>query len=185
MHVRHTEQSAPQSTNIWERLAVLVVLVPSFQNCFVPTILELASFLQRPLGFVVQSLPLGNSMFGTTGGGSFWWRNLELIRRRSSPCRTFWYFAKVSDIFHVNSTQCQFPKINYNLGIVSWKRFRKARRSRCCPCRWSTPSTLRWTCQSFRSYLSPAGKTPCSDDSRTAESTFWPFLGDSCPVVGL
>ena len=28
-------------------------------------------------------------------------------------------------------------------------------------------------------------KTPFSGDSRTAQSTFWPFLCDSCPVVGL
>ena len=31
------------------------------------------------------------------------------------------------DIFHMNNTQCEFHNINYNLGIVSWKRFRKGR----------------------------------------------------------
>ena len=73
----------------------------------------------------------------------------------------------------------------HNGGIVSWMRFRKARRSPYCPCRWLTSSTFRWTYQSLRSYSSPAWKTPCSRDSRTAESTFWPFHCDSCPVDGL
>ena len=53
--------------NFWQRLAVCVVLVPSFQNGVVPTMLGLASFLQHLRGFVVHSLPFGSSMFGTTG----------------------------------------------------------------------------------------------------------------------
>ena len=102
-------------------------------------------------------------MFGTTGRRSFWWRNLELTRwRRSSCCLTLWYFARVLDFFHMSNTQCQYPKIKHNRGIVSWKTFRKTRRSRYCPCRWSTSSTLRCKYESFQSYSSPAGKTTCS-----------------------
>ena len=39
--------------------------VPPLQNSFVTTMLGLASFLQLLPGFVVHSLPLGSSMFGT------------------------------------------------------------------------------------------------------------------------
>ena len=102
------------------------------------------------------------------GVGSSWCRYLELIRRWSSSCPIFLVFCEgVRHLPH----DCQFPNKNYNMGIVSWKRFRKARRSRYCPCRWSTSSTLRWTCWSSSSYSRHAGKTPCSGDSRTAEST--------------
>ena len=109
-----------------------------------PPCLGLASFLQHLLGcstFVaVRKLNVWHH-----GWGSFLWRNTELIRRRSSSSPTFLYFAKALDISHMNSTQCQFPNTSYNLGIVSWKRFRKARRSRYCLCRWSTSFPLRWT----------------------------------------
>ena len=33
--------------------------------------------------------------------------------------------------------QCRSPSINYNRGIVFWKRLRKVRRSQCCSCRRS------------------------------------------------
>ena len=56
----------PSPPNFWQRLAVFVVLVPSFQNGFVPTMHGLASFQRHLLGFVVHSLPFGSSMFGTT-----------------------------------------------------------------------------------------------------------------------
>ena len=68
MQVRHTEQFLSFSPPpIFERVAVFVIVVPSFQDGFVPTMLGLASFLQHVLGFVVHSVPLGSSMFGTTG----------------------------------------------------------------------------------------------------------------------
>ena len=53
--------------NIRQRLAVFVILVPSFPNGFVTTMLWLASFLQHLLGVVAHSLPFGSSMFDAMG----------------------------------------------------------------------------------------------------------------------
>ena len=49
-----------------QRLAVFVIVVPSFKKCFAPAMLGLASFLQHLLGLVLHSLPFGSSTFGTT-----------------------------------------------------------------------------------------------------------------------
>ena len=117
------------------------------------------------------------------GVGSFWWRNLELIRRRSSSCPTFWYFAKVLDFFHMNSTQCHFPNINYNLGTVSWQRFRKARRSLCCHV--GNFFDLSLNAFIFSGFVKSCRKDSLFGDSRIAASTFRLILCDSCPVVGL
>ena len=51
--------------NLGERLAVLVIFVPSFQNVFLLTMFGWASFLQHLLDCAVHSLPFGSSMFGT------------------------------------------------------------------------------------------------------------------------
>ena len=55
--------------------------------------LGLASSLQHLLGFVVHSLPFGSSIFGAMGEVLF-------DDVTGSSCPTFWYFAKVVDIFH-------------------------------------------------------------------------------------
>ena len=73
----------------------------------------------------------------------------------------------------------------HNRRIVFWKRSRKARRSLCYSYRRSTSATFRWIHLFRQSCSSPAGKTPCSGGSRTAESTFWLCLCDSCLVVRL
>ena len=116
-----------------QKVAVFVIVVPSIQDGFVPTMPGSASFLEQVLGFVVHSLSLGRSMFGTTEkvlSDDITWN------ARSSSCPIFWCFSKVLDISHMNNTQCRsISKCKSNFGIVSWKRFRKTRRSRYCPCR--------------------------------------------------
>ena len=67
MQVRHTEYLLFSPPNFRQILAVIVILVPSFQDGFVPTMLGLASFPQHIFGFVVHSFPLGSSLFGTMG----------------------------------------------------------------------------------------------------------------------
>ena len=71
-----------------------VIVVPSFQNGVVTTMLGSASFLQHLLGLAVHSFPFGGSMFGTMGEILFDDVRLELIRRRSSSCPTVWSFAR-------------------------------------------------------------------------------------------
>ena len=88
----------------------------------------------------------------------------------SCSCPTPSFFAKIQNISHMSSTQCQFASTKNNRGIAFWKKFRKARTSPYCPCRRSTSSTFRRIHSSLQSYSSPAGKTPCQGGSRTAES---------------
>ena len=90
---------------------------------FVPTMFGLASFLQQFFGFVVHSLPPRKLHFWHHGWGSSWWRNWELMWRHSSSCPTFWCFAKVLDIFHMNNIQCQFPNIKHNRGWINFLTF--------------------------------------------------------------
>ena len=111
---------------------------------FVTTLLGLdETFCKHLLDFVVHSLPLGSSMFGTHGWGSSWWRNREWIRRHSSSYPTVWSFARVLDFFHMNSNTMPISQFLAQSGhCLHWKGFRKAPRSLYCPCRWSTSSTF-------------------------------------------
>ena len=53
--------------DIWQRLAVFVIIVPSFQNGFVTTTFVLSGFPQHIMCFVVRGLPQRWSMSGTVG----------------------------------------------------------------------------------------------------------------------
>ena len=137
--------------------------------------LGLASSLWHVLGFEVHSFPLRKLHVWHHEVDSCWWRSLELIRRRSSSCPTFWFFAKVLDISHMNNTQCQFP----NLGNLFLGRgFEKLEG---LGIGHVGDQLLRLFAELINLLLldsSPAGKTPCLGDSRTAESTFSPFVCD-------
>ena len=131
-----TEQSAPQSTQYLTKkcgICHLCAIIPKWFCNHHAWVGELSAVSPWPCCtcVAVRKLHVWHH-----GWGSFWSRNLELIGRHSSSSQTLWYFARVLDFFHMSNTQCQFPNILHNRDIVSWKRFRKARRSRYCPCRW-------------------------------------------------
>ena len=104
--------------------------------------LGLASFLQRLLAFVVHSMPFGSSMFGTTKKVLFddivrnWKDSTVLLVQLLGPLRGFRLLPHQQYTMPISQFQ-------HNRGIVSWKKFRKARRSPYCPCRWSPSSTIR------------------------------------------
>ena len=54
--------------DIWQRLTVFVIIVPSFQNGLVTTTFVLPSFPLHIMCFVVHGLPHRWSMSGTVGG---------------------------------------------------------------------------------------------------------------------
>ena len=54
-------------SNIWQRLAVLLIFLPSFQNSFTTTILVAAGFPQHTMSIEAHGLPHRWSMSGTVG----------------------------------------------------------------------------------------------------------------------
>ena len=129
----------------WQRVAVFVIVVPSFHNGFVSTMLGLTSFLQHLFGFVVYLLPYRSSMFGTTSevllDDVTWnWQGVTVLFVQHHGTLRRYDASSTWAVYNAN-----FSSAEHNRSIVSWKMFRKARRSPCCPCRWSTSSTFRWT----------------------------------------
>ena len=72
-----------------------------------------------------------------------------------------------------------------NPRIVSSKKSRRARRSPCYPCWWSTPSTFRWTDWIPQSGSNPLLTSHGSGASRTVESAFLRFPCDWSLLPGL
>ena len=99
--------------NFWQRLAVFVVLVSSFQNCFVPTNARVGELSATSPWLCGTFVAVRNLHVLHHGEGSFWWRDLELIRRRSYSCPTLWYFSKV--FRHLPHEQYTMPTPQFKL----------------------------------------------------------------------
>ena len=116
------------------------------------------------------------------GLGAFWWRRLELMRCRSSSCPTFFFLVlrgSVLDFFHMNNTQCQYPNVSYNLGIVLLNEVsQKAKIG-------DQLLRLFVKLENLPRLIQVLQTSPCSGDSLISESIFFDCLCELCLVVGL